>query len=488
MEKKHNDNWIDYIADKVYENYNGRQVIIWGAFETANNISDKLKERYDIDTAFYVDGNTVKVDNDQIFSPNCLYGKADKYYVVIPLTFYQTVKERISEYGYREEIDYYYFCDCIVRQEPNYYEDAHGNKIIGKYEGLKFGFFGFNSTIEIGENVSFKDTCLYFYSNSTVQIRGNVDLKENLIHIYNDSNIQISDNAELKNNKIHILNNSSMLVGNNTQLKENTVHISNHTVMFIGDNTKFRECHVTIHSGVRIVLADCIYFEKAKMYAGDNARLEIKCGCMMKDLHISVYECGEIVLGEKIEVTGDVWEVRENAKLHIGSGSRFLYSTGGTGTFHIAADAMMDIGKNFTILKNYRIVVASGTKILIGNDCVMSFNITMYSSDLHSIFDVITEENINSNDKIKKERKIVIGNHVWLGVSVTVLYNTQIGDGSIIGAMSLVKSKVPNNCIAAGNPAKVIRHNIAWSVNDGSDDILDCGEEYINLTEEIQKE
>lgn len=466
MEKKHNVNWIDYIADKVYENYNGRRIVIWGAFDTAYNISDKLKERYSIDTAFYVDVNPAKVDNNHVFPIDCLYGKADKYYVVIPLTFYQSVKEKISEYGYTEDIDYYYFCGCIVRQEANYYEDAHGNKIIGKYEGLKFGFFGFNSIIEIGDNVLLQDTCIYFFSDaSRIKIGSNTKLKENLIHIYSDADMSIGSNVDLAKNTIFIRNKSGVLIGNNAILKDNRLNIK---------------------KSAKVVLGGGIYFDKVQEVIIDNERLEDECA--IRDMHISVYEHGEIVLGEKVEVRGDVWEIRENAKLHIGSGARFLYSVGEQGSFHIAANAMLDIGKNFTILRNYRIVAASGTKILMGNDCVMSFNITMYSSDMHSIFDVVTGENINSNDEIKKERKIVIGNHVWLGYNVTLLYNTEIGDGSVIGAMSLVKSKIPNNCIAAGTPAKVIKRNIAWSMNDGAENILDCGEAYINMTEESQRE
>lgn len=55
---------------------------------------------------------------------------------------------------------------------------------------------------------------------------------------------------------------------------------------------------------------------------------------------------------------------------------------------------------------------------------------------------------------------------------------------SIIGAMSLVKSTIPNNCIAAGIPARVIKKNIAWSRMDGAEDIIECGQEYIHCTKE----
>lgn len=460
--------WIDIIVDKVHENYNGRQVVIWGFFETSCTISGKLKERYGISTAFYVDGNAAKTDNVQVFHPDCLDGKSDTCYVVIPLTFYQSIKEKISEYGYKEDIDYYYFCGCILRQEPDYFEDAHGNKIIGNYKGLKFAFFGFYSTIELGDNIQFQNTCLYFFSDdSRIKIGSNVELKENVIHIYNSSN---------------------MIVGSNTELKNNTIYIHNHSEALIGEGTKLKGNLFNIKNSAKTLLAESVHFENVQMVIRDNARLETKDGSLIKGLHISVYEHGEALLGQNTEVTGDVWEIRENARLHMGNGGKFIYSIGGKSSIHIAENAGMIIGNNFHILENYRFVVASGTNILIGDDCVMSYNITMYSSDLHSIFDVVTGENINSNDEIKKERKIVIGNHVWLGVHVTVLYNTQIGDGSVIGAMSLVKSKIPNNCIAAGSPARVVRRDIAWSMNDGAADISDCGEEYVNLTEESRKE
>lgn len=84
---------------------------------------------------------------------------------------------------------------------------------------------------------------------------------------------------------------------------------------------------------------------------------------------------------------------------------------------------------------------------------------------------------------MQKNTKIVIGNHVWIGLRSTILYNTEIGDGSIIGACSLVKGAIPNNCIAAGNPAKVIRRDISWSRNNGAADLMDRERVYARLTE-----
>jgi len=52
---------------------------------------------------------------------------------------------------------------------------------------------------------------------------------------------------------------------------------------------------------------------------------------------------------------------------------------------------------------------------------------------------------------------IVIGDDVWLGFGVIVLDGVQIGDGAVIGAGSVVIKSIPENCIAAGNPARVIK-------------------------------
>ncbi|MCP4420631.1 MAG: acyltransferase [Chloroflexi bacterium] len=52
---------------------------------------------------------------------------------------------------------------------------------------------------------------------------------------------------------------------------------------------------------------------------------------------------------------------------------------------------------------------------------------------------------------------IVIGDDAWLGVGVIVLDNVKIGKGAVIGAGSIVTRDVPDNAIAMGAPAKVVK-------------------------------
>lgn len=391
--------WIDDIADTVNKYYAGRKIVLWGKYQVSDDIKEKLKEKYGIDIAFYVDGDTKKIDNRQVFFTDCLDGKFSEYYVVIPLAFYQSIKNKLEGGGYKSEIDYYYFSDCVVCQRDDYYEDAHGNKIIGRYQGLKFAFSGFGSTIEIGDNIQFQNTCIYMHNDSRVIIGNDCCFQETDINVYDDSQV---------------------IIGNG--------------------------CNARYYSLIIKKRADVLFNE--------NVRI-----------------CGE-------RFNNACWLAEEYTKLKIDSCSSF----NGRGSLRLFKGGLLQIGKAFSIWKNYDITVDVNTSILIGDDCMFSYDIFMRSSDGHSIFDVVTGVNINSTYEISRSRKIDIGSHVWVGMQTTILYNTKIDDGSIVGARSLVKDTVPNNCIVAGIPAKIIRKNVSWSRNYCAENIEECGYQYVNCT------
>ncbi len=65
-------------------------------------------------------------------------------------------------------------------------------------------------------------------------------------------------------------------------------------------------------------------------------------------------------------------------------------------------------------------------------------------------------------ENYKNTSPIKIGNHVWIGMRSIILKGVTIGDGSIVAAGSVVVKDVPNNCLVAGNPAKVVKKNVKW--------------------------
>lgn len=107
-----------------------------------------------------------------------------------------------------------------------------------------------------------------------------------------------------------------------------------------------------------------------------------------------------------------------------------------------------------------RLFLTSGeySKVTIGNDCMISHDVSICGTNSHSILD-LENEIIRS---ATTEHPVVIGNHVWLGKGCSVLYGTNIGAGSIVGMQSLAKGDYPCNSVIAGNIAKVVRTDCTW--------------------------
>lgn len=62
--------------------------------------------------------------------------------------------------------------------------------------------------------------------------------------------------------------------------------------------------------------------------------------------------------------------------------------------------------------------------------------------------------------KHSDHRPVLIGENCWIGRNVSILKGVEIGDNCVIAANSVVTKSVPANCIAAGNPAKVVKTDI----------------------------
>lgn len=120
----------------------------------------------------------------------------------------------------------------------------------------------------------------------------------------------------------------------------------------------------------------------------------------------------------------------------------------------IFGDIKVNISNN-TFIGNESVITggASGN-ITIGNNCDIS--------DRVSIFCGTHEIATNKYNLIKIAGKgisknITIGNGVWIGYGSLILPGVNIGNFSIIAAGTVVNKSVPEYCLAAGNPMKIIR-------------------------------
>lgn len=98
--------------------------------------------------------------------------------------------------------------------------------------------------------------------------------------------------------------------------------------------------------------------------------------------------------------------------------------------------------------------------ISIGNDCMFSYDVEIWTGDGHAIF--INNDSLPYN----LEKDITIGNHVWAGAYSKILKGALISDNTVIGMSSLVnKPFTESNVILSGLPAKIIKRNITWDRN-----------------------
>lgn len=61
------------------------------------------------------------------------------------------------------------------------------------------------------------------------------------------------------------------------------------------------------------------------------------------------------------------------------------------------------------------------------------------------------------NQGLEYAYPIKVGNDVWIGAGVQVMPGVTIGDNVVIGGGSVVVKDIPSDCVAAGNPCKVLR-------------------------------
>lgn len=107
------------------------------------------------------------------------------------------------------------------------------------------------------------------------------------------------------------------------------------------------------------------------------------------------------------------------------------------------------IGNNFGCGENCFFGSAGG--IEIGDDVIMGQSVRFHSQN-HNFNNpkiLIREQGTN-------QKGIRIGNNCWIGSGVVILDGVEIGNGCVIGANTLVNRSLPDNCIAVGNPVRVI--------------------------------
>jgi acetyltransferase-like isoleucine patch superfamily enzyme len=117
----------------------------------------------------------------------------------------------------------------------------------------------------------------------------------------------------------------------------------------------------------------------------------------------------------------------------------------------------VSFGEDTVVCERTFIAASEGTAITVGANCLFSSDLTIRSSDSHSIVSKATGVRINP------ARDIKIGDHVWIGHKVIVLKGSRLGSHSIVASGSVVAGRhFQTNVIVGGNPSHVLRAGVDW--------------------------
>jgi virginiamycin A acetyltransferase len=155
----------------------------------------------------------------------------------------------------------------------------------------------------------------------------------------------------------------------------------------------------------------------------------------------------DIAPGARVSPLADIEDSVRGSRIVVGEGAVIdafvkIKPAGGNGDVVIGPGAVINAG----------CVLYSGHGIRIGANVLIAANCTLAATD-HAFAD--PDRPIREQGFRASRGGIVIGDDVWIGANVVLLDGAHVGDGSVIGAASLVRGELPPFCIAHGVPARV---------------------------------
>lgn len=189
-----------------------------------------------------------------------------------------------------------------------------------------------------------------------------------------------------------------------------------------------------IRNFLKIIFPD--YFEKKRVAV-------LSC---VKEKNVVIYKTASIT-----NLTGD------KNNIYLGEGS------------HIAGvlTLFQNCGKIF--IGKYSFVgdetrIFSAKEVIIGNRVQIAHGCNIFDNNIHSLipaerhqeFLIYTQQGTIKTFDLK-ENAVNIQDDVWIGACCIIMKGVTIGKNSIIGAGSVVVNNIPENVVAAGNPARVVK-------------------------------
>jgi acetyltransferase-like isoleucine patch superfamily enzyme len=160
-----------------------------------------------------------------------------------------------------------------------------------------------------------------------------------------------------------------------------------------------------------------------------------------------------------------------NAQLRIRGRAQLPLSVRLIGRIRLRGDGDVEFGQGVTLLGDIvpiEFVSYKGSRISIGDHTFINYgsSITAYEQvkiGRHCLLGHYTlildrnEHGVDQREVAPPAAPVIIEDHVWIGSHTIILPGVCIGRHAAIGAGSVVTRDIPANCLAVGNPARVVR-------------------------------
>ncbi|MDQ8188063.1 acyltransferase [Pelagicoccus sp. SDUM812002] len=145
------------------------------------------------------------------------------------------------------------------------------------------------------------------------------------------------------------------------------------------------------------------------------------------------------------------------------------------GYSHVQPKRKIESGPGTLLSPN--VSLRNGSNIKIGKDCHIGERVCLWAGDSHgkiiignnvsiapgsfiTASDYQFRKGIKFREQPKKDMDVILGDDIWIGTGVTITAGVEIGTGCIVAAGAVVTRSLPQNSIAGGVPARVIKERV----------------------------